>query len=314
MGLSEARARRDGREVLAHRAGMVEAAPGRPEQPAAQVVPFRAARGAAARARSVSASAFSYQPPSGSKLKAMRDQASARPIMARGGVGVQLERLLEALDRARDRRKARLGKEQKASLQVELVRGSGDGPGRAGEPSLVGRRQADLQRFGDPPRDLVLHGEDVLERGVDLRSPERPSRSRLDELHGDAQPRARALEAAVEDGIDGQLAAGLLRVGRTVAVFQDRRGRADEERLHERELRDRRVRQAHAELRLGGGTRQVLERQHRDRAPASRAGFLLLPAAAPRAPRAQTRGRGRAGSAAPDPSRDSAGSRARSHR
>ena len=86
---------------------------------------------------------------------------------------------------------------------------------------LVTRGELDVESLGDPVGDLVLHPEQVGERCVHLRCPQRPALGGH-ELNGDAQLLLRALEAAIDDGVDVELARNLLQVDNAILVAEDR--------------------------------------------------------------------------------------------
>src|SRR6266498_3725226 len=102
-------------------------------------------------------------------------------------------------------------------LQIQFV-GARPGLNGAAEPVLVGGSQLDLQSFRDLAGHTVLHLEDVVERRVYLGAPKGLTPLGPDELHGHAQARARALKAAVDDGIDSERTPRFLRSGGAVAI------------------------------------------------------------------------------------------------
>ena len=82
-----------------------------------------------------------------------------------------------------------------------LFRASGLGGGELG-----------VQRVRQARDDFVLHVEDIGERLVEALGPEMTARFGVDELHVDAHAVAAALEAALEDIADVQLAPDLLQI------------------------------------------------------------------------------------------------------
>jgi hypothetical protein len=85
---------------------------------------------------------------------------------------------------------------------------------RVGELGLAGRRQGDLQGFGDGFGDLFLEGEDVGQVAVEAVGPQGDLAIAFHELGGDAHPRTAASDRSVEQvrGVQfrGHLAHGFL--------------------------------------------------------------------------------------------------------
>ena len=260
MRFGQAGSARDRREELPHGAGMVEAVARAPEELSAEISPFR--QGRIDRERLLAHLLGALQPPS------LRLEVELHPAVCRGQprpreseAGVRVASLLEGIDR-RVHFFERLDEEVRSPAEIQLV--GAPGGSRSDQAAFLGRGQFDLERLRDFSGDLVLHVEDVIESRVDLGSPERAPVGSADELDRHAQPRARALEAAIHDRIDAELAAGLLRVHGTLLVPQHRRRGADQQRLDGRELGDGRVREPDAEVRVARVSREVLEEKHGD--------------------------------------------------
>ena len=118
-----------------------------------------------------------------------RGVGEREPRIERHGVLEHLERELQVLSRQP------AGVALAAQIQVVRL----EVLGRLGrERLLLLRRQRDAQRLGDLARDLVLQLEDVLHLAVVALGPDREIRLRVDQLRVDAQPRARAAQAAGE--------------------------------------------------------------------------------------------------------------------
>src|ERR687889_1036480 len=91
-------------------------------------------------------------------------------------------------------------------------------PRRTLQAALVGVSHRDAQRAHHLARDLVLQREYMLDRGVDFRAPQRAAVRRAEQLGRHAQLRTAALQAAVDDRVDRQLAAGVDRIDRTAVI------------------------------------------------------------------------------------------------
>ncbi len=91
-------------------------------------------------------------------------------------------------------------------------------------------------------------------------------------MHGDAQPRAGALERAVDHGIDAKGAAGGGRIG--IAEHRHRGRRTHDQLPARRELGRDRVGEAVADVRVVGRRGEIAERKHGDR-ERRRLGFAL---------------------------------------
>ena len=74
------------------------------------------------------------------------------------------------------------------------------------------RRAARSSASGEPCDDFVLHVEQIGERLVEPLGPEMIARFGVDELHVDAHAVSAALDAALEDVADVQLAPDLLQI------------------------------------------------------------------------------------------------------
>jgi hypothetical protein len=79
-----------------------------------------------------------------------------------------------------------------------------------------------IQRVREARDDFVLHVEQIGERLVEPLSPEMIAGFSVDELHIDAHAVAAALNAALEDIADVQLAADLLQVDGLAFVSESR--------------------------------------------------------------------------------------------
>ncbi len=121
------------------------------------------------------------------------------------------------------------------------------------------------ERRSDARRDLLLHREDLALRQVVASRPEVAGIGGADELHGDAEPLARAPHAAFEDGVDAQLLAQaadgvvLPREAEARAARRDAQARQRAERVQQL-LGD-----ALAEVLLLRVAGEVEERKHRER-------------------------------------------------
>ena len=155
---------------LRERSGDVESAERAPEQYRAGVPGFGQARLEGER---LLAHCLSPIPPVPLRVEAethpRKGGRKTRPGERETRVG--LRGLLERFDRRVDV-VDRLPGKMEPSLHVELV-SIPRGARRPGETALFRRGQLDLKGLGDLPGHAVLHLEDVVERGVDLRSPER---------------------------------------------------------------------------------------------------------------------------------------------
>ena len=98
------------------------------------------------------------------------------------------------------------------------------------QPLFIGRRQFQLKGLDHFSGDLVLHGENIVESGVDLDRPERTFLGGTHHLHGDAQTRSGALNSASDHSVDAKLAGRGNRVFAFVA--QDCCSRPDEQRAN----------------------------------------------------------------------------------
>ena len=155
---------------------------------------------------------------------------------------------------------------QQVNAPFEIVFGGGAPATHAPpEPRLIAIGQLDFERLRNLPRHFVLHVEDVGERRRHLPSPQRPAVVRVEQLYGDAQPRAGSLEARGDHDVDAQFAASGQRIDVGVAIAHHRRRRPHQERLDPGQLGDRRVCKAQPDMRVRRILGQVLERQHRNR-------------------------------------------------
>ncbi len=78
--------------------------------------------------------------------------------------------------------------------------------------SRLGGDKLGVQRARQPRDDFVLHVEEIGQGLVEPFGPEMIARFGVDELHVDAHAVSAALDAALEDIADVQLAADLLQV------------------------------------------------------------------------------------------------------
>ena len=127
------------------------------------------------------------------------------------------------------------------------------------------RRQLQLERLDNLSRHFILHGEDVVEGSVDFCRPQRALFGCADELHRDTQSRSGALHGSSDHRINAELSSGGDRIGEGL-ITQNRRGRPDEQRLHQRELAGDCIRQCDAEVRVLDVVGQRLKRKHGERA------------------------------------------------
>lgn len=74
------------------------------------------------------------------------------------------------------------------------------------QEGLLAIGQLDLQLGGEHQRDLVLHGEDVVDGAVVALGPEMGTAGGIDQLGGDADAVAALANAALEDMAHAELA------------------------------------------------------------------------------------------------------------
>ncbi len=169
------------------------------------------------------------------------------------------KRPLEGLDRLRSRAPV----EEEAAPEVEVVCGRVPRCGRVRR--RVFAEEPDAERAGDRARDLVLHGEDVVERPVEALRPELVPARHVDELCRHAQAPARLPDAALEDGAHSEALADRANV--LGLVLERERGRPgrDAKRLDLHERVDDLLAQPVAEVLAVLLRAQVPEREHGDR-------------------------------------------------
>jgi hypothetical protein len=156
------------------------------------------------------------------------------------------------------------------SLKIEVHRVGGRGLFRA---SSLGDDQVGVQRARQARDDFVLHVEEIGERLIEPFGPEMIARFGVDELDIDAHTVSAALNAALKDIADVQLAADLLQIN--VLALEGEGGVAPD---HERAPNTRKIgRQAFRdpvdEMLLLRVAADVRERQNDDR-EARRSGFF----------------------------------------
>jgi hypothetical protein len=124
-------------------------------------------------------------------------------------VRVQRQRPLEQLEGSLDARPDLIP--GVTTAQIEFVRLEIRGP--AWRDRGTGRvQERDLERVDDRRRDLILDVEDVGVLTIVPLGPELESARDIRELHGHAQPVARAANAALEHGANAQLLAHHLEI------------------------------------------------------------------------------------------------------
>ena len=114
-------------------------------------------------------------------------------------------------------------------------------------------------------RHLVLDGEHVLDFAVVAFRPQAVAGRSLDQLGGNAHPRAGLADAALEDVAHAQLAAHILDLHRPALVTEGRVSGDDDQFLKARELGDQVLGDPIGEVVLFGVATQVVERQDRKR-------------------------------------------------
>ena len=116
-----------------------------------------------------------------------------------------------------------------------------------------------------PAGDVVLDGEDVVHGPIVALRPDLAARNALDQAGGDPHAVAGAAHAAFEDMADAQPGAGLGRVANALIDAESRLPCGHEQTGDLRQLGDQVLRDAVAEIVLGGVPGQVGEGQHRHR-------------------------------------------------
>ena len=118
-------------------------------------------------------------------------------------VGIGGERAIEKAARLRDTVRCHTLIEPSQTLKIEVHRVGGRGLFRA---SRLGGGELGVQRPSQPRDDFVLHVEQVGQGLVEPLCPEMIAGFGVDELHIDAHAIAAALDAALEDITNVQLA------------------------------------------------------------------------------------------------------------
>ena len=124
-------------------------------------------------------------------------------------VGIGRERAIEKAARLRDIVGGQTLIEPSQTLKIEVHRVGGRGPFRA---SRLGGDELGVQRARQARDDFVLHVEEIGERLVEPLGPEMIAGFGVDELDVDAHAVSAALNAALEDIADVQLAADRLQI------------------------------------------------------------------------------------------------------
>ena len=114
-------------------------------------------------------------------------------------------------------------------------------------------------------RDLVLHGEDVVELAVVPFRPELVAAGGVDELCGDTEARAGGAHAALEHGGDTELATDFADVTRVPLELEGQSARGNPHALERGERGDQLLGHALAEVVLVLARAEVAERQHGNR-------------------------------------------------
>src|SRR5712671_4657341 len=129
----------------------------------------------------------------------------------------------------------------------------------------LGDLQCRLDNAGDTDRDLVLEVKNVIERTVEVVSPEMRTPSGLDQLCSNAHALAGLAHGAFQDVAYAQLPADLLHVYSPPFVSEARIAGDNEEPADARKRSDDLLDHSVAEIFLLGVAAHVLERQHGDR-------------------------------------------------
>ena len=124
-------------------------------------------------------------------------------------VGIGGERAIEKAARLRDIVRGRTLVEPSQTLKIEVHR---VGVRRLFRASRLGGDELRVQRVRQPRDDFVLHVEEIGQRLVEPLGPEMIAGFGVDELDVDAHAVAAALNAALEDIADVQLAPDLLQI------------------------------------------------------------------------------------------------------
>ena len=149
-------------------------------------------------------------------------------------VGIGGERAIEKATRLRHNVRGQTLVEASQTLKIEVHR---VGVRRLFRSSRFGGDELGVQRAGQAGDDFVLHVEEIGQRLVEPLGPEMIARFGVDELHIDAHAVSAALNAALEDIADVQLAPDRLHVER-LALVGERRVAGDHEapRMRERSV------------------------------------------------------------------------------
>ena len=185
-------------------------------------------------------------------------------------VGIGGERAIEKAARLRHIVRGQTLIEPSQTLKIEVHRVGVRGLFRA---SRLGGDELGVQRAREARDDFVLHVEEIGERLVEPLGPEMIARFGVDELHVDAHAVSAALDAALEDIADVQLAADRLHVERLALVGERRIAGDHEGASNAREVGRQALRDPVDEMLLLRVAADIGERQDDDR-EARRGGFF----------------------------------------
>src|SRR5208282_59783 len=129
----------------------------------------------------------------------------------------------------------------------------------------LGLAQGRLDSADYTQRDLVLQGENIVDRAVIALGPDMPAGVRFDQLASDADAGCRLAHAAFEHIAHPELASDLANVWRLALVSEARISRDHEQPFDARQAGDDVLNHAVDKIILLGISAHVLERQHRDR-------------------------------------------------
>ena len=185
-------------------------------------------------------------------------------------VGIGGERAIEKLARLRNMVRGPAPMEPGQALKKEIHR---VGVGRLFGASRLGGGELGVQRVRQTPNDFVLHVEEIGERLVEPLRPKMTAGLGVDELHVDAHAISAALNAALEDIANIQVAADGLHVERLALVSESRVAGDHDGAPDTREIGRETLRDPVDEVLLFRVAADIGERQNNDR-ETRRAGFF----------------------------------------